>query len=103
MNHFSMKKIITKSLFILNLFNPIFIVSGAPRSMPSVADVFGGLSEQQIAEQVQMGQQFLEDLQKNGSRKKLQNFNDYSKKPLTQCLKMTLKTFKKSLKWSNHI
>lgn len=35
--------------------------------MPSVADVFGGLSEQEIAQQVQMGQKFLEDLDKHGT------------------------------------
>lgn len=42
--------------------------------MPSVADVFGNLSEQEIAEQVKMGQQFLEDLQKNGSAEEREAF-----------------------------
>lgn len=42
--------------------------------MPSVADVFGNLSEQEIAEQVKMGQQFLEDLQKNGTPEEREAF-----------------------------
>jgi len=42
-------------------------ITYAAQKMPSVAEVFGGLSEEQIAEQVQMGQKFLEDLEKNGT------------------------------------
>lgn len=35
--------------------------------MPSVAQVFGGMSEEEITAQVKMGQQFLEDLEKYGT------------------------------------
>lgn len=35
--------------------------------MPSVADVFGNMSEDEITQQVKLGQQFLEDLEKFGS------------------------------------
>lgn len=57
-----------KTLLSINLILFSATYSQAPsQKMPSVAEVFGGLSEQQIAEQVQMGQKFLEDLEKNGT------------------------------------
>ncbi len=46
----------------------------AKSGLPSVADVFGGMSEQEIAEQVQMGQKFLEDLQTHGSPQEIAEF-----------------------------
>src|SRR3990167_1947541 len=69
-----MQNFIKKSLFALALFSTIHLIPQAPRAMPSVAEVFGRLSEQEIAEQVQMGQQFLEDLQKNGSPEEIAEF-----------------------------
>jgi hypothetical protein len=42
--------------------------------VPSVAQVFGGMSEQEIAEQVQMGQKILEDLHSNGSPEMIAEF-----------------------------
>lgn len=47
---------------------------GAATGMPSVAEVFGGLSEQEIADQVQMGQQFLQELKANGSPEEIEAF-----------------------------
>jgi hypothetical protein len=46
------------------------------QGMPSVADVFGGMSEEQIAEQVREGQRFIEELQKNGSPEDIKAFDD---------------------------
>jgi len=43
-------------------------------AMPSVADVFGGMSEDEITKQVQLGQQFLEDLEKFGTAEEKAQF-----------------------------
>lgn len=73
-----MQKFLKKSLCVLTLLTSNINFSAANSSsgnkLPSVADVFGGLSEQEIAEQVQMGQKFLEDLQKNGSPQEIAEF-----------------------------
>lgn len=44
------------------------------QQIPSVADVFGGLSEEEIAKQVQMGQNFLTELQQHGSPEEIAEF-----------------------------
>lgn len=71
-----MKQFLTKKFLLLSLLisTTTIVLPETSQTMPSVADVFGGLSEQQIAEQVQMGQQFLEDLQKNGSPEEIAEF-----------------------------
>jgi hypothetical protein len=71
-----MQNFLKKSLCVLTLLtsNINFSASASGSKLPSVADVFGGLSEQEIAEQVQMGQQFLEDLQKNGTPQEIAEF-----------------------------
>ncbi|OGB86002.1 hypothetical protein A3J41_01635 [candidate division TM6 bacterium RIFCSPHIGHO2_12_FULL_38_8] len=80
-----MQNFLKRSLFTLSLFSASCMLSdnaelramlppGTPPPLPSVAEVFGGLSEQEIAQQVQMGQQFLEDLQKNGTPQEIAEF-----------------------------
>lgn len=54
-------------LLLGSLFFASCLQAGAPGAMPSVADVFGGMSEDEITRQVQLGQQFLEDLEKFGT------------------------------------
>ncbi len=49
---------------MLNLF---FFAAAYADTLPSVADVFGNMSEDEITHQVQMGQQFLADLEKYGT------------------------------------
>lgn len=55
-----------KQVLILALFCSSLIIPEAAK-MPSVADVFGGMTEDEITQQVKMGQQFLEDLEKYGT------------------------------------
>ncbi len=81
-----MQNFFKKSLFALTILFTLYIfpetqapngnfpVGTQKSALPSVADVFGGLSEQEIAEQVQMGQQFLEDLQKHGTPQEIAEF-----------------------------
>ncbi len=83
MKIFFKKSFIMIALFFCNLNYCASSSSGATMpaggsasagKLPSVADVFGGLSEQEIAEQVQMGQKFLEDLQAHGSPQEIAEF-----------------------------
>lgn len=53
-------------ILLCSLFFTVTVSALAP-AMPSVADVFGGMSEEEITQQVKLGQQFLEDLEKFGS------------------------------------
>lgn len=55
-----------KQFFIISLFCTSWLMPEAAK-MPSVADVFGNMSEDEITQQVKLGQQFLEDLEKYGS------------------------------------
>jgi|GEM_PF-1285387 len=55
-----------KQFFIISLFCASWLMPEAAK-MPSVADVFGNMSEDEITQQVKLGQQFLEDLEKYGS------------------------------------
>jgi len=61
-----MKKYILSILLCLHIAVPYIFTETIP-SRPSVEDVFGGLTEDQIAEQVKEGQRFLEELEKNGT------------------------------------
>jgi hypothetical protein len=70
-----MKQFLKKSLFTFLLITTSFTFSETQRPMPSVAEVFGGLSEQEIAEQVQMGQMFLENLKAHGTPEEIEEFN----------------------------
>ncbi|MBI2345088.1 hypothetical protein HYV10_03385 [Candidatus Dependentiae bacterium] len=56
--------------YILKLFLTASVISFIdiqPEALPSVADVFGNMTEEEITKQVQMGQQFLADLEKYGT------------------------------------
>ena len=57
-----MKKYIFSIFLTLGILGTIY-----PEALPSVADVFGNMSEDEITRQVQMGQQFLADLDKYGT------------------------------------
>lgn len=59
-----MKKYLLSTVLSISIISNIY---SEPQGMPSVADVFGGMSEEEITRQVQMGQQFLEDLEKYGT------------------------------------
>jgi len=54
-------------LFLSCLLGMIHDICTAQAGLPSVADVFGNMSEDEITRQVQMGQQFLADLEKYGT------------------------------------
>ena len=62
-----------KKLFLKNLFFFLSLACSLPslarqeEAVPTLSDVFSGLSEAEIAEQVKQGQAFLEELEKNGS------------------------------------
>ena len=60
-----MKKYILSMFMCLHLATPYTYTENPSR--PSVEQVFGGLTEDQIAEQVKEGQRFLEELEKNGT------------------------------------
>lgn len=60
-----MKKYILQIFMCLHLTVQYMYPENPPR--PSVEQVFGGLTEDQIADQVKEGQRFLEELEKNGS------------------------------------
>ncbi len=57
-----MKKYILSFFLTLGILGTLY-----PEALPSVADVFGNMSEDEITKQVQMGQQFLADLEKYGT------------------------------------
>lgn len=65
---FTMRKLLLPFLLCLSL---TIVESQAGEQnnfkMPSVADVFSGMSEAEIAEQVKQGQEFLEYMEKNGT------------------------------------
>jgi hypothetical protein len=60
-----MKKYILSMFMCLQIATPLAYAENPSR--PSVEQVFGGLTEDQIAEQVKEGQRFLEELEKNGT------------------------------------
>lgn len=57
-----MKKYILSFFLTLGILGTVY-----PEKLPSVSDVFGNMSEDEITKQVQMGQQFLADLEKYGT------------------------------------
>lgn len=54
-----------KKFFLMSIM--FWAVLLHPAGMPSVAQVFGGMTEDEITAQVKMGQQFLEDLERYGT------------------------------------
>src|SRR5688500_18656869 len=56
-----------KQILLCIFFCTPLLQADAAKAMPSVAAAFGGLSEDEITQQVKLGQQFLEDLEKFGS------------------------------------
>lgn len=56
-----------KYLISLGLFCLLPSITTTKPAMPSVSDVFGGMSQDELLKQVEMGQKFLEDMEKNGT------------------------------------
>lgn len=59
-----MKKYFLSFIVSISIINFVYTQQAA---LPSVADVFGNMTEDEITRQVQMGQQFLADLEKYGT------------------------------------
>ena len=70
----SWKPTLNRIMLAFGLLTTGCIYTLTPQKPPSVAEVFGGLNEQQITEQVKMGQDYLEWLDKHGSKQEKDEF-----------------------------